>query len=49
MLLRDLGEWELLRRLAAFAPPGQLDDDAAILAADGTARSRFSRPEGIGP
>ena len=34
MLLRDLGEWELLRRLAAYAPPGQLDDDAAILAAD---------------
>ena len=31
MLLRDLGEWELLRRLAAFAPPGQFDDDAALL------------------
>ncbi|MEY4430151.1 MAG: thiamine-phosphate kinase [Cyanobacteriota bacterium] len=31
MLLRDLGEWELLRRLAAYAPPGQLEDDAAIL------------------
>ena len=30
-LLRDLGEWELLRRLAAFAPPGQFDDDAALL------------------
>jgi thiamine-monophosphate kinase len=29
--LRDLGEWELLRRLAAYAPPGQLDDDAALL------------------
>ena len=31
MRLRDLGEWELLRRLAAFAPPGQFDDDAALL------------------
>jgi len=31
VLLRDLGEWELLRRLAAYAPPGQLEDDAAIL------------------
>jgi thiamine-monophosphate kinase len=31
MLLRDLGEAELLRRLAAYAAPGQLDDDAAIL------------------
>jgi len=29
--LSDLGEWELLRRLAAFAPPGQFDDDAAVL------------------
>ena len=31
MLLSDLGEWELLRRLAAFAPPGQFADDAALL------------------
>ena len=31
MRLRDLGEWELLRRLSAYAPPGQLDDDAALL------------------
>ena len=31
MLLRDLGEWELLRRLSAYAPPGQFDDDAALL------------------
>ena len=31
MLLRDLGEWELLRRLAAYAPPGQFEDDAALL------------------
>jgi len=29
--LSDLGEWELLRRLAAYAPPGQFDDDAALL------------------
>lgn len=28
--LADLGETELLRRLEAFAPPGQLDDDAAL-------------------
>lgn len=31
MLLSDLGEWELLSRLAVFAPPGQFDDDAALL------------------
>ena len=31
MQLSDLGEWELLRRLAAYAPPGQFDDDAALL------------------
>jgi thiamine-monophosphate kinase len=31
--LADLGEWELIRRLAAFAPPGALDDDAALLEA----------------
>ena len=30
--LADLGEWELIRRLAAFAPAGALDDDAALLA-----------------
>jgi len=29
--LADLGEWELLRRLAAFAPPGQFADDAALI------------------
>jgi thiamine-monophosphate kinase len=28
--LADLGETELLRRLEAFAPPGQLNDDAAL-------------------
>ena len=31
MRLHDLGEWELLQRLAAFAPPGQFEDDAALL------------------
>ena len=31
MRLRDLGEWELLRRLAAYAPAGQFNDDAALL------------------
>ena len=30
--LAELGEAELLRRLARFAPPGQLDDDTACLA-----------------
>ncbi len=30
--LADLGEWELIRRLGAFAPPGQFSDDAALLA-----------------
>lgn len=29
--LADLGEWELIRRLGAFAPPGQFNDDAALL------------------
>jgi thiamine-monophosphate kinase len=33
--LADLGEWELIRRLGAFAPPGQFSDDAAIIAAPG--------------
>ena len=35
MLLRDLGEWDLLRRLAAYAPPGQLEDDAALISPAG--------------
>ena len=30
--LADLGEWELIRRLGHFAPEGQFDDDAALLA-----------------
>jgi thiamine-monophosphate kinase len=29
--LADLGEWELIRRLGAFAPPGQFADDGALL------------------
>jgi len=29
--LADIGEAELIRRLGAFAPPGQFDDDAALL------------------
>ncbi|MFN9621345.1 MAG: thiamine-phosphate kinase [Cyanobacteriota bacterium] len=29
--LADLGEWELIRRLGAFAPPGQFSDDAALI------------------
>ena len=31
--LADLGELELIRRLGAFAPPGQFADDAALIAA----------------
>jgi thiamine-monophosphate kinase len=33
--LADLGEWQLIRRLAAFAPAGAFDDDAALRAAGG--------------
>ncbi|MEB3259720.1 MAG: thiamine-phosphate kinase [Cyanobacteriota bacterium] len=29
--LAELGEWELIRRLGAFAPPGQFRDDAALI------------------
>ncbi len=29
--LAELGEWELIRRLGAFAPAGAFDDDAALL------------------
>jgi thiamine-monophosphate kinase len=36
--LADLGEWELIRRLGAFAPPGQFTDDAALLPAGDSAR-----------
>ena len=32
--LGELGESELLRRLARFAPPGQLNDDSAALESD---------------
>ena len=34
--LADLGEWELIRRLGAFAPPGQFADDAALLLLPGS-------------
>ncbi len=33
--LAELGEGELIRRLGAFAPAGQFDDDAALLPGDG--------------
>lgn len=33
--LADLGEWGLIERLGAFAPPGQFDDDGALVHADG--------------
>ena len=33
--LADLGEWELIRRLGAFAPAGQFADDAALLSVGG--------------
>ena len=36
--LADLGEWELIRRLGAFAPPDQFADDAALLPATGDSR-----------
>jgi thiamine-monophosphate kinase len=39
--LGDLGEWELIRRLGAFAPPGQFADDAALLEASATAGGRL--------
>ncbi|MEB3168918.1 MAG: thiamine-phosphate kinase [Synechococcaceae cyanobacterium] len=35
--LAALGEWELIRRLARFAPPGQFKDDAAVLEHDASA------------
>lgn len=33
--LGDLGEWQLIERLAHFAPAGQFSDDAALLSQDG--------------
>ena len=33
--LADLGEWELIRRLGVFAPPGQFADDAAVVPCPG--------------
>jgi thiamine-monophosphate kinase len=29
--LAELGEWELIRRLGRYAPPGQFEDDSALL------------------
>ena len=34
--LGDLGEWDLIDRLGAFAPPQQFSDDAALLPCEGT-------------
>jgi thiamine-monophosphate kinase len=34
--LAELGEWQLIERLASFAPKGQFIDDAALLSATGT-------------
>ena len=39
--LADLGEWELIRRLGAFAPPGQFADDAALLSLEGDRPGRL--------
>lgn len=33
--LADLGEWGLIERLGAFAPPGQFDDDGALVSPAG--------------
>ena len=33
--LADLGEWGLIERLRAFAPPGQFDDDGALVSPAG--------------
>jgi thiamine-monophosphate kinase len=44
--LADLGEWELIRRLGAFAPPGQFTDDAALL--PGRAGAGVERGAGCG-
>lgn len=33
--LAQLGEWDLIERLAAFAPAGQFSDDAAVIAPGG--------------
>ncbi|MEB3301457.1 MAG: thiamine-phosphate kinase, partial [Cyanobacteriota bacterium] len=35
LTLAELGEWELIRRLGAFAPPGQFADDGALLRLSG--------------
>ena len=50
--LADLGEWELIRRLGAFAPPGQFGDDAALLDLPGVGAAKpvlAGRPGGAAP
>ena len=42
--LADLGEWELIRRLGAFAPPGQFADDAALLWLPGNSAAAGGSP-----
>ena len=44
--LADLGEWELIRRLGAFAPPGQFSDDAALIPGTGSKGSGSSLEAG---
>ena len=43
--LADLGEWELIRRLGAFAPAGQFADDAAVLSLGGAADPAHGDPD----
>ena len=45
--LSDLGEAELLLRLAAWAPAGQFEDDAALLEVDGRNQHVRVRRTGI--
>ena len=46
--LADLGEWELIRRLGAFAPPGQFMDDGATVVLDRTGAEEISgRASGV--
>lgn len=44
--LADLGEWELIRRLGAFAPPGQFMDDGATVVLDRTGTEEIPAPVG---
>ena len=41
--LTDLGEWELIRRLGAFAPPNQFVDDGAMVQLDKTGTEESPR------